>query len=60
MYTYYFYFFLAAGVILLVSMIGAITLTMQTQANVKRQQIFQQVSRDFEKAVFLTDRKKDN
>tara|TARA_B100000780_G_C20982325_1_gene392588 strand:- start:209 stop:832 length:624 start_codon:yes stop_codon:yes gene_type:complete len=59
MYTYYFYFFLAAGIILLVSMIGAITLTMQTQANVKRQQIFQQVSRDFEKAVFLTSRGKD-
>lgn len=59
MYTYYFYFFLAASIILFVSMIGAITLTLQTQANVKRQQIFQQVSRDFEKAVFLTSRKND-
>jgi NADH-quinone oxidoreductase subunit J len=59
MYTYYFYFFLAASIILLVSMVGAITLTLQTQANVRRQQIFQQVSRDFEKAVFLTSRGKD-
>jgi len=59
MYTYYFYFFLAASIILLVSMIGAIVLTMQVQYNVKRQQIFQQVSRDFERAVFLTSRAKD-
>ena len=54
MYTYYFYFFLAASVILLVAMIGAILLTMQTQYKIKRQQIFQQISRDFEKATFLT------
>ena len=59
MYTYYFYFFLAASIILLVSMIGAIVLTMQVQYNVKRQQIFQQVSRNFERAVFLTSRDKD-
>jgi NADH-quinone oxidoreductase subunit J len=59
LYTYYFYFFLSAGIILLVSMIGAIVLTMQTSPNVKRQQIFQQVSRDYERAVFLTSRGKD-
>ena len=33
-------------------MIGAIVLTMQT-ATLRRQHIFQQVSRDFENAVFL-------
>jgi NADH-quinone oxidoreductase subunit J len=59
LYTYYFYFFLAASIILLVSMIGAIVLTLQTSPNVKRQQIFQQVSRDYERAVFLTSRGKD-
>lgn len=59
MYTYYFFFFLAASIILLVAMLGAIVLTMQVQYNVKRQQVFQQVSRDFERAVFLTSRKKD-
>merc|ERR1711865_364191 len=48
MYTHYFAWFLIAGFILLVSMIGAIVLTMQVQVNVRRQQIFQQVSRDFE------------
>jgi len=35
-------------------MVGAIVLTMQVQTNVRRQQIFQQVSRDFESAIFLT------
>jgi NADH-quinone oxidoreductase subunit J len=54
MYTHYFAWFLIAGFILLVSMIGAIVLTMQVQTNVRRQQIFQQVSRDFESAIFLT------
>jgi len=58
LYTYYFYFF-AASISLLVSMIGAIVLVMQTSPNVKRQQIFQQVSRDYERAVFLTSRGKD-
>ena len=51
--------FLAASISLLVSMIGAIVLVMQTSPNVKRQQIFQQVSRDYERAVFLTSRGKD-
>jgi NADH-quinone oxidoreductase subunit J len=59
MYTYYFYFFLAASLILLVAMVGAILLTMQVQYNVKRQQIFQQVSRTFQGATFLADRTKN-
>jgi NADH:ubiquinone oxidoreductase subunit 6 (subunit J) len=58
MYTYYFYFFLVAGFILLVAMIGAIILTMQAQNNVRRQQVFQQVSRNLESAVFLVDNRK--
>ena len=57
MYTYYFYFFIVAGFILLVAMIGAIILTMQAQVNVRRQQIFQQVSRNMESAVFLVNDK---
>ena len=56
-YTYYFYFFIVAGFILLVAMIGAIILTMQAQVNVRRQQIFQQVSRNMESAVFLVNDK---
>jgi NADH-quinone oxidoreductase subunit J len=58
MYTYYFYFFIVAGFILLVAMIGAIILTMQAQSNVRRQQVFQQVSRNLESAIFLVDNKK--
>ena len=57
MYTYYFYFFIVAGFILLVAMVGAIILTMQAQANVRRQQIFQQVSRNMESAIFLVNDK---
>ena len=47
-------FFLIAGLILLVAMIGAIVLTMQTRTTLRRQQIYQQTSRDFENAVFLS------
>ena len=46
--------FLIAGLILLVAMIGAIVLTMQTRTTLRRQQIYQQTSRDFENAVFLS------
>jgi NADH-quinone oxidoreductase subunit J len=45
LYTRYMYFFQAAGVILLVAMIGAIVLTLQHKANVKRQSIARQVAR---------------
>jgi NADH-quinone oxidoreductase subunit J len=45
LYTRYVYFFQAAGVILLVAMIGAIVLTLQHKAGVKRQSISQQVAR---------------
>ena len=43
LYTRYVYFFQAAGVILLVAMIGAIVLTLRHKPNVKRQNISQQV-----------------
>ena len=43
LYTRYVYFFQAAGVILLVAMIGAIVLTLQHKPNVKRQSIASQV-----------------
>ena len=45
LYTRYVYFFQAAGVILLVAMIGAIVLTLQHKPGVKRQSIAQQVAR---------------
>jgi NADH-quinone oxidoreductase subunit J len=45
LYTRYVYFFQAAGVVLLVAMIGAIVLTLQHKPNVKRQNIADQVAR---------------
>lgn len=50
-YTYYFYFFCMASLILLVAMIGAIVLTMHKGVSHKRQQVFQQNSREFAKTV---------
>lgn len=52
-YTHYFYLFLVASLILLVAMIGAIVLTLNHRENVKRQEIFAQVARDFEEAIKL-------
>jgi NADH-quinone oxidoreductase subunit J len=45
LYTRYVYFFEVAGLILLVSMIGAIVLTLQHKARVRRQVIAEQVAR---------------
>ena len=45
LYTQYIYFFQAAGVILLVAMIGAIVLTLQHKPNVRRQIIAEQIAR---------------
>ena len=69
LYTYYFYFFLVAGLVLLVAIIGAIVLTLQSKPTiysindknsfvaVKRQHVYQQLSRDINKAVFLASSK---
>jgi NADH-quinone oxidoreductase subunit J len=53
LYTKYFYVFQAAGLILLVAMIGAIVLTLRHKEGVKRQSIASQVSRTPETAVAL-------
>ncbi|MCZ7643083.1 MAG: NADH-quinone oxidoreductase subunit J [Pseudorhodoplanes sp.] len=45
LYTRYLYFFQAAGVVLLVAMIGAIVLTLRHKPGVKRQNIGDQVAR---------------
>ena len=54
LYTKYVYFFQAAGVILLVAMIGAIVLTLQHKPNVKRQNVAEQIARDPKAAVQVT------
>jgi NADH-quinone oxidoreductase subunit J len=51
LYTRYVYFFEAAGIILLVAMIGAIVLTLQHKANVKRQSIAVQNARSKATAI---------
>ncbi|MBX3493268.1 MAG: NADH-quinone oxidoreductase subunit J [Parvibaculum sp.] len=50
-YTQYAYLFQAAGLILLVAMIGAIVLTLRHKPNVKRQVIADQVGRTRDQAV---------
>jgi NADH-quinone oxidoreductase subunit J len=51
LYTRYVYLFEAAGLILLVAMIGAIVLTLQHKRDVKRQSVAAQVGRTREMAV---------
>lgn len=51
LYTKYVYFFEAAGIILLIAMIGAIVLTLRHKEGVKRQSIPQQVGRRREDSV---------
>jgi len=45
LYTDYFYLFQAAGIVLLVAMIGAMTLTMRHRPDARRQDIGRQVRR---------------
>jgi len=51
LYTYYFYAFIVASLILLVAMIGAILLTMRKQFNVRRQEVFDQVFNNLNSSV---------
>ena len=57
LFTYYSYFFIMARVILLVAMIGAIALTLHRRSDVRRQDIYRQLQRDFEGATYLVDKK---
>ncbi len=51
----YIYLFQAAGLILLVAMIGAIVLTIRHRPDIKRQNVIQQMHRDPAKAMELKD-----
>jgi NADH-quinone oxidoreductase subunit J len=53
LYTRYFYFFQASGLILLTAMIGAIVITLHHKAGVKRQDVAAQLARTPETAVEL-------
>jgi len=54
LYTGFFSYFLIVGLILLVSMFGAISLTLTFNKKAKIQSIYRQISRNFNNAVFLT------
>ena len=51
LYTDYVYYFQAAGIVLLIAMIGAIVLTLRHKPNIKRQNISDQVARTPETAI---------
>lgn len=55
LYTRYIYFFQAAGMVLLVAMIGAIVLTLRHKQGVKRQDISAQNARTRETAIEVVD-----
>ena len=55
MYTDYILFFQIAGIILLLSMIGAILLTFRQRKGVKKQSYFRQISRNPSTAIELKD-----
>ncbi|PHQ99125.1 MAG: NADH:ubiquinone oxidoreductase subunit J [Marinosulfonomonas sp.] len=54
-YDQYIYMFQAAGLILLVAMIGAIVLTMRHRTGIKRQNVMEQMHRDPAKAMEVVD-----
>ena len=55
MYTDYILYFQLAGIILLLSMIGAILLTFRKREGVKKQEYFKQISREPSSAVELKE-----
>ena len=55
LYTDYIHLFQISGIILLVAMIGAITLTFVKRENVKRQSYFDQIKREKDSAVSLIE-----
>ena len=55
LYTDYIHLFQISGIILLVAMIGAITLTFKKRENIKRQNYFNQIQREKASAVTLVD-----
>ena len=59
LYTDYIHLFQISGMILLVAMIGAITLTFSKRENVKRQNYFEQISREKSSGVTLIEVESD-
>ena len=59
LYTDYIHLFQISGIILLVAMIGAITLTFRKRENIKRQNYFEQIQREKSSAVSLVEVESD-
>ena len=59
LYTYYAFFLLTAGLILLIALIGAVTLTMKEKKNKKflTKNLYQQLSRNFLNAIYNIKKK---
>ncbi len=55
LYTDYIHLFQIAGMILLIAMIGAITLTFNKRQNIKKQSYFEQIKREKSTSVSLTE-----
>ena len=55
LYTDYIHLFQISGMILLVAMIGAITLTFSKRENIKRQSYFDQIQREKDSAISLVE-----
>jgi len=55
LYTEYIHLFQISGMILLIAMIGAITLTFSKRENIKRQNYFEQIDREKSSAISLTE-----
>jgi NADH-quinone oxidoreductase subunit J len=59
LYTYYTFFLLAAGLILLIALIGAVTLTLEEKKNKKflTKNLYQQLSRNYLNAIYSVKQK---
>ena len=59
LYTDYIHLFQISGMILLVAMVGAITLTFKKRENIKRQNYFKQIARDKTSSISLEEVESD-
>ena len=59
LYTEYIHLFQISGMILLIAMVGAITLTFSKRENIKRQNYFQQIERNKESSISLMEVESD-
>ena len=58
LYSYYTFFFLVSGIILLISLIGSVILTKKEKRKTFKQNIYKQLSRDSLKAIFNVNSRK--